>query len=114
MLASLCPKHGKRAPGTSDAERLTSYRVLETAWHPSDLLVNAANQRRCRAGGRDRAGSRDWIARSRVADKLLFLVEAVFLVVVDRADEVAERSYGFVDGWTDPLELDGDGSADRG
>ncbi len=31
MLASLCPKHGKRAPGTSDAERLTSYRVLETA-----------------------------------------------------------------------------------
>jgi hypothetical protein len=31
MLASPCPRHGKRAPGTPDAERLTSYRVLETA-----------------------------------------------------------------------------------
>jgi hypothetical protein len=31
MLASPCRRHGKRAPGTPDAERLTSYRVLETA-----------------------------------------------------------------------------------
>jgi hypothetical protein len=31
MLASPCPRHRKRAPGTPDAERLTSYRVLETA-----------------------------------------------------------------------------------
>jgi hypothetical protein len=51
------------------------------------------------AGGRDgAAGPRDWLARSRVADKLLFLVEAVFLVILNQADEVAERSYGFVEG----------------
>jgi hypothetical protein len=50
------------------------------------------------AGGRDGAGPRDWLARSRVADKLLFLVEAVFLVILNQADEVAERSYGFVEG----------------
>src|SRR5215208_4609043 len=31
MLASRCRRHGKRAPGAPDAERLTSYGVLETA-----------------------------------------------------------------------------------
>src|SRR5215218_3128918 len=51
------------------------------------------------SGGRDAvAGPRDWLARSRVADKLLFLVEAVFLVILNQADEVAERSYAFVEG----------------
>ena len=41
MLASLCPKHGKRAPGTSDAERLTSYRVLETAPYIDRFISDA-------------------------------------------------------------------------
>ena len=50
-----------------------------------------------RAGGHEARGTRDWLARSRVADKLLFLIEAVFLVIVDQAEEVAEQSYGFVD-----------------
>jgi hypothetical protein len=31
MLASLCRRHGKRAPEAPNAKRLTSYRVLETA-----------------------------------------------------------------------------------
>src|ERR687883_239225 len=31
MLASPCRRHGKRAPGAPDADRLTSYAVLETA-----------------------------------------------------------------------------------
>src|SRR4051794_38570105 len=35
MLASPCRRHGKRAPGASDAECLTSYAVLETAPKPS-------------------------------------------------------------------------------
>src|SRR5215212_8500964 len=34
MLASRCRRHGKRAPGAPDAERLTSYGVLETAPKP--------------------------------------------------------------------------------
>ncbi len=58
----------------------------------TELAAEAA-----RAGGREARGTRDWLARSRVADKLLFLIEAVFLVIVDQAEEVAEQSYGFVD-----------------
>jgi hypothetical protein len=49
------------------------------------------------ADERETQETRKWLAQSRVADKLLFLIEAVFLVVVDQADEIAERSYGFVD-----------------
>jgi hypothetical protein len=46
MLASPCRRHGKRAPGTPDAERPTSYRVLETApklayWLLSIVLLTA-------------------------------------------------------------------------
>ena len=48
-------------------------------------------------GGRDARGTRGWLARSRVGDQLLFLIEAVFLLLVHRAEEVAERSYGFID-----------------
>ena len=44
------------------------------------------------ADERETQETRKWLAQSRVADKLLFLIEAVFLVVVDQADEIAERS----------------------
>jgi hypothetical protein len=45
----------------------------------------------------DARGTRGWLARSRVGDQLLFLIEAVFLLLVHRSEEVAERSYGFID-----------------
>jgi hypothetical protein len=49
------------------------------------------------AGRHDGHETRFWLGRSRVADQLLFLIEAVFLLIVHRAEEVAESSYGFID-----------------
>jgi hypothetical protein len=49
------------------------------------------------AGRHDGRETRRWLARSRVGDQLLFLIEAVFLLLVHRAEEVAARSYGFVE-----------------
>ena len=49
------------------------------------------------AGRHDGHETRHWLGRSRVGDQLLFLIEAVFLLLVHRAEEVAERSYGFID-----------------
>jgi hypothetical protein len=75
MLASRCRRHGKRAPGASDAERLTGYGLLETApkcW-PKTIRLNGLTYERLLGlrtmgglptrYGKDSAWYIEWLAR---------------------------------------------------
>ena len=88
-LNNLLRAYAEAGPGGDDPLRLL-LRLLED-------LCRALRELAAEAAHLDRHGARHWLGRSRVGDELLFLIEAVFLLLVHRAEEVAERSYGFID-----------------
>jgi hypothetical protein len=88
-LNNLLRAYAEAGPGGDDPLRLL-LRLLED-------LCRALRELAAEAAHLDRHGARHWLGRSRVGDELLFLVEAVFLLLAERPEEVAAGSRGFVE-----------------
>jgi hypothetical protein len=91
-LNNLLRAYAEAGRGDGDALRLLLRLQEDLCRALCGLAAEAAH-----AGRHDGHETRHWLGRSRVGDQLLFLIEAVFLLLVHRAEEVAERSYGFID-----------------
>jgi hypothetical protein len=88
-LNNLLRAYAEAGPGGDDPLRLL-LRLLED-------LCRALRELAAEAAHLDRHGARHWLGRSRVGDELLFLVEAVFLLLAERPEEVAAGSRRFVE-----------------
>ena len=88
-LNNLLRAYAEAGPGGDDPLRLL-LRLLED-------LCRALRELAAEAAHLDRHGARHWLGRSRVGDELLFLIEAVFLLLAERPEEVAAGSRGFVE-----------------
>jgi hypothetical protein len=88
-LNNLLRAYAEAGPDGDDPLRLL-LRLLED-------LCRALCELAAEAAHLDRHGARHWLGRSRVGDELLFLVEAVFLLLAERPEEVAAGSRGFVE-----------------
>ena len=88
-LNNLLRAYAEAGPGCDDPLRLL-LRLLED-------LCRALRELAAEAAHLDRHGARHWLGRSRVGDELLFLIEAVFLLLAERPEEVAAGSRGFVE-----------------
>ena len=88
-LNNLLRAYAEAGPGGDDPLRLL-LRLLED-------LCRALGELAAEAAHLDRHGARHWLGRSRVGDELLFLIEAVFLLLAERPGEVAAGSRGFVE-----------------
>src|SRR3954466_10613837 len=84
-LNNLLRAYAEAGPGGDDPLRLL-LRLLED-------LCRALRELAAEAAHLDR----HWLGRSRVGDELLFLIEAVFLLLAERPEEVAAGSRGFVE-----------------